>query len=60
VAVCDTDAAALAAGRAGHPAPGFASLTADAGRQQADCVVLATPSGLHPQQVIEAAPPAVT
>lgn len=55
VAVCDTDPAALAAAIARTGARGFddyAAMLADSG---ADCVVIATPSGLHPQQAIDAA-----
>ncbi|HSW03364.1 MAG TPA: Gfo/Idh/MocA family oxidoreductase [Aquabacterium sp.] len=54
-AVCDTDPAALAAmaGRTG--AQPFTSLTALLAGAGADCVVLTTPSGLHPQQAAEAA-----
>jgi UDP-N-acetyl-2-amino-2-deoxyglucuronate dehydrogenase len=63
VAVCDTDPAALAAAVQRTGARGFASLTAllEAGKSEArpdirpDCVVLATPSGLHPQQAMEVA-----
>ncbi len=57
-AVCDTDPAALAAAVQRTGAPGFASyaqLLDEAPRLGIDCVVLATPSGLHPQQAIEAA-----
>jgi UDP-N-acetyl-2-amino-2-deoxyglucuronate dehydrogenase len=55
VAVCDVDPAALAAATAKTGARGFArygQMLAEAG---ADCVVLATPSGLHARQVTEAA-----
>ena len=55
VAVCDSDPAALAAAVQKTGASGFAryeQMLAEAG---ADCVVLATPSGLHARQVIEAA-----
>ncbi|HOW48832.1 MAG TPA: Gfo/Idh/MocA family oxidoreductase [Rubrivivax sp.] len=55
VAVCDPDAAACAAAVAATGAQGFASLGAMLAGTQADCAVLCTPSGLHPQQVIEAA-----
>jgi len=63
VAVCDTDPAALAAAQARTEAKAFASYAQmlaelggpHAGAGGADCVVLATPSGLHPQQAIEAA-----
>jgi UDP-N-acetyl-2-amino-2-deoxyglucuronate dehydrogenase len=55
VAVCDNRAAALeaAAGRAG--VRGFASLGALLAGCEADIVVLATPSGLHPRQAIKVA-----
>ncbi len=59
VAVCDSDPAALAAALARTGATGYASyaaMLADLARAgRADCVVLASPSGLHPQQAIEAA-----
>jgi UDP-N-acetyl-2-amino-2-deoxyglucuronate dehydrogenase len=55
VAVADTDPAALAAAVGRTGARGFASLTDLLAGSQADCVALATPSGLHPQQVIEVA-----
>ncbi len=59
VAVCDSDAAALAAAQARTGARGFASyfemVAAMHGSGAAHCVVLATPSGLHPQQAIDAA-----
>ena len=55
VAVCDSDAAALQRAMQATQAPGFDSLTALLAGSQPDCVALATPSGLHPQQVIEIA-----
>lgn len=55
VAVCDTSPAALAAAVARTGAEGFASLEALLAGSDADAVVLATPSGLHPQQAIAAA-----
>ncbi|MEP6875119.1 MAG: Gfo/Idh/MocA family oxidoreductase [Burkholderiales bacterium] len=55
VGVCDTDSAALAAAVARTGAPGFASLTAMLAGSQPDCVVIATPSGLHAQQAQEIA-----
>jgi UDP-N-acetyl-2-amino-2-deoxyglucuronate dehydrogenase len=55
VAVCDTDPAALAAAVARTGAPGFASLSAMLAGSAADCIVLATPSGLHGSQAQEAA-----
>jgi len=55
VAVCDTDAARLRQAVEKTHAAGFASLGELLEGTQADCVVLTTPSGLHPQQVIEVA-----
>jgi UDP-N-acetyl-2-amino-2-deoxyglucuronate dehydrogenase len=55
IAVADTDPSALAAAAARTGAQPFRSLTDLIGGCQPDCVVLATPSGLHPQQVIEVA-----
>ncbi|MBL0090271.1 MAG: Gfo/Idh/MocA family oxidoreductase [Ideonella sp.] len=64
VAVCDPDTAALAAAQRRSGAPGFAryaDMLASLGAAgqgaglAADCVVLTTPSGLHPQQAIDAA-----
>ena len=55
VAVCDTDAAVLHEAVQVTGAPGFDSLSALLAGSRPDCVVLATPSGLHPQQVIEIA-----
>lgn len=60
VAVCDVDPEALANAVLTTGARGFGSLTAllDAGRDgdlRPDCVVLATPSGLHPRQAVEVA-----
>jgi UDP-N-acetyl-2-amino-2-deoxyglucuronate dehydrogenase len=55
VAVCDIDPAALRAAVQATQAEGFASLTALLAGSRPDCVALATPSGLHPQQVIETA-----
>ncbi|MCE4553200.1 Gfo/Idh/MocA family protein [Roseateles cellulosilyticus] len=58
VAVCDTDAAALSAAVGKSGAQGFASLRELLAAQPtlaADCAVLATPSGLHSGQAIEAA-----
>ena len=53
--VCDTDPAHLAAATERTGAPGFASLGDLLEKAAADVVVLATPSGLHPQQAIRAA-----
>jgi len=55
VGVCDTDPAALKSAVARTGAPGFANLTALLAGCKPDCVVLATPSGLHSQQTIEVA-----
>ncbi|MFG6440786.1 Gfo/Idh/MocA family protein [Roseateles sp. LKC17W] len=58
VAACDIDAAALAEAVAKTGARGFSSLTALLAAKDElaiDCVVLTTPSGLHPRQAIEAA-----
>jgi UDP-N-acetyl-2-amino-2-deoxyglucuronate dehydrogenase len=55
VAVCDSDPAALAAAQQRTGAPGFGSLSALLAGSSPDCVVLTTPSGLHPQQTLEAA-----
>ena len=55
VAVCDSDPAALAAATTRTGAQGFAHYPQMLAEVDADCVVLATPSGLHARQVIEAA-----
>ena len=55
VAVCDVDPAALAAAEERTGARGFDSLTALLESSDADVVVLATPSGLHAHQAIQAA-----
>ncbi len=55
LAVCDTDPAALARAVQKTGAPGFASLTELLAKVQPDCVVLTTPSGLHPRQAMEVA-----
>ena len=55
VAVCDPAAPALAAAVQRSGARGFASYPQMLAEAGADCVVLATPSGLHPQQAIAAA-----
>jgi UDP-N-acetyl-2-amino-2-deoxyglucuronate dehydrogenase len=58
VAVCDSDPAALASAVTRTGAQGFAQyaqMLAQAGSLGVDCVVLATPSGLHARQVTEAA-----
>ena len=55
VAVCDSDPTALAAAQQRTGVPGFSSYVALLANSQADCVVLATPSGLHARQTIDAA-----
>jgi UDP-N-acetyl-2-amino-2-deoxyglucuronate dehydrogenase len=55
VAVCDVVPHALAAAEQATGAPGFASLDALLEGSNPDLVVLATPSGLHPQQAIRVA-----
>ena len=55
VAVCDNKPAVLDAAVATTGVPGFASLDALLAGCDADIVVLATPSGLHPQQAIRCA-----
>ncbi|WP_207000525.1 Gfo/Idh/MocA family protein [Trinickia mobilis] len=53
VDVCDVDPAALKAAEEKTGARGHASLGALLHNTQADCIVLTTPSGLHPRQAIE-------
>jgi UDP-N-acetyl-2-amino-2-deoxyglucuronate dehydrogenase len=55
VAVCDTNPDALAAAVARTGARGYQSLAELLQASDADVVVLATPSGLHPDQAIEVA-----
>jgi UDP-N-acetyl-2-amino-2-deoxyglucuronate dehydrogenase len=55
VAVCDNHAPSLAAAVASTGAAGFASLDELLASSDADIVVLATPSGLHPRQAIKVA-----
>jgi UDP-N-acetyl-2-amino-2-deoxyglucuronate dehydrogenase len=55
VGVCDVDPAALDAAKKRTGAPGFAALDEVLAGSNADLVVLATPSGLHPAQAIQAA-----
>ena len=55
VAVCDVDPGALAAARERTGVCGYASLTELLERSDADVVVLATPSGLHAEQAVQAA-----
>src|SRR5262245_49487228 len=53
--VCDTNPAALDAAVKATGARGFDSLTALLSDTEAQCLVLATPSGLHSRQTIEIA-----
>jgi UDP-N-acetyl-2-amino-2-deoxyglucuronate dehydrogenase len=53
--VCDIDPQALAAAVQKTGARGHASYAAMLAASQADCVVLTTPSGLHPSQAADAA-----
>ena len=55
VAVCDIDPKALAAAEQRSGAPGFPSLDAVLAKTDAELIILATPSGLHPTQAIQAA-----
>jgi len=55
VDVCDVDSRALQAAVDATGARGHAGLNALLANTNADCVVLTTPSGLHPAQVIEVA-----
>ncbi len=55
VAVCDTDPVVLANAIEKTGVKGFASLTELLAHAKADCIVLTTPSGLHPRQAAEAA-----
>ena len=52
VGVCDIDPAALDVAVARTGAPGFASLGEMLAGTDADCVILATPSGLHADQAV--------
>ena len=54
-AVCDVDAAAAAKAAAETGAPGYGHLDELIERGNPDCVILATPSGLHPEEVIRCA-----
>ena len=54
-AVCDVDRGALAKAMETTGAPGFASLDELLTAIQPDCVVLATPSGIHAEQAIRCA-----
>ncbi len=55
VAVCDTDAAAREAASKRTGAPAYAALTDLLRSTAPDVVVLATPSGLHPEQTVQIA-----
>ncbi len=55
VDVCDIDPVALENAVKATGARGHISLTALLRNTEADCVILTTPSGLHPQQAIEVA-----
>lgn len=55
VAVCDNEPAALETAAREQQVPGFDSLDALLAGSDADLVVLATPSGLHPRQAIKVA-----
>jgi UDP-N-acetyl-2-amino-2-deoxyglucuronate dehydrogenase len=55
VDVCDTDPAVLAKAVQVTGAAGHASLADLLRHTTADCVILTTPSGMHPQQTIEVA-----
>ena len=55
VDVCDIDPAALEKAIAYTGAQGHASLAAMLQKTTADCVILTTPSGIHPQQAVEVA-----
>jgi UDP-N-acetyl-2-amino-2-deoxyglucuronate dehydrogenase len=55
VDVCDIDPQALAAAVQATGAAGHATLTAMLQATSADCVIVTTPSGLHPRQTIEIA-----
>jgi UDP-N-acetyl-2-amino-2-deoxyglucuronate dehydrogenase len=55
VALCDTDENALHAASAATGARGFTDLGELLAQSDADIVVLATPSGLHPEQTIQVA-----
>jgi UDP-N-acetyl-2-amino-2-deoxyglucuronate dehydrogenase len=55
VGVCDTNADRLEAAVLMHGVPGYKTLAELLAEAEADVVVLATPSGLHARQAIEAA-----
>src|SRR5690606_21334724 len=50
VAVCDTDHCALEAAAEATGVQGYSSLDSLLAESDADVIVLATPSGLHPEQ----------
>lgn len=54
-AVCDINAEVLASHANEHKAPGYRDLTQMLAREALDLVVLATPSGVHPEQTVMAA-----
>jgi len=54
-AVCDSDPKALSAAVKATAAEGFSNLTELLARSDADVVAIATPSGLHAEQAVEAA-----
>lgn len=55
VAVCDTDAAALEQATAKYGVPGYGHLDELLQSEKFDLVVICTPSGRHPEQVIRCA-----
>lgn len=55
VAVCDTNAAALAAATQRYGVPGHARLDDLLARESFDLAIVCTPSGLHPDQVVKCA-----
>lgn len=54
-AVCDTDPVALEAAESKYGVPGYSSLQDLLKGTEVDLVALCTPSGLHPEQAIQAA-----
>lgn len=55
VAIADSDPATLRKACETHQVEGYESIDALLTKSDADCVVLCTPSGLHPQQAIQVA-----
>jgi UDP-N-acetyl-2-amino-2-deoxyglucuronate dehydrogenase len=55
VSVCDIDPAALKAAESKYGVPGYTSFQEMLKRSDIDLVALCTPSGLHPEQAIQAA-----